>query len=65
MAGPKSLKSRRWRDGRVADCVSTDFGHQVAMQPMTDYFRNDVLIKRPYIRIEWCESSAGRRYYPA
>ena len=20
----------------------------------TDYFRNDVLLKRPYIRIEWC-----------
>lgn len=22
--------------------------------PMTDYFRDDVLIKRPYIRLEWC-----------
>ena len=22
--------------------------------PMTDYFRNDVLLKRPYIRIDWC-----------
>ena len=21
---------------------------------MTPYFQNDVLIKRPYIRIEWC-----------
>lgn len=21
---------------------------------MTDYFRNDVLVKRSYIRIEWC-----------
>ena len=21
---------------------------------MTDYFRKDVLVKRPYIRIEWC-----------
>lgn len=21
---------------------------------MTDYFRNDVLAKRPYIRLEWC-----------
>jgi hypothetical protein len=21
---------------------------------MTDYFRNDVLVKRPYIRPEWC-----------
>lgn len=20
----------------------------------TDYFRNDVLLKRPYIRLEWC-----------
>jgi hypothetical protein len=24
------------------------------MPLMTDYFRNDVLLKRPYIRIEWC-----------
>lgn len=24
------------------------------MQPMTDYFRDDVLAKRPYIRLEWC-----------
>lgn len=23
--------------------------------PMTDYFRNEVLPKRPYINIEWCE----------
>lgn len=22
--------------------------------PMTDYFRNDVLLKRPYIKIDWC-----------
>jgi len=22
--------------------------------PMTEYFRNDVLSKRPYIRLEWC-----------
>jgi hypothetical protein len=21
---------------------------------MTEYFRNDVLVKRPYIRLEWC-----------
>lgn len=21
---------------------------------MTDYFRNDVLLKRPYIKIDWC-----------
>jgi hypothetical protein len=21
---------------------------------MTDYFRDDVLIKRPYIQLEWC-----------
>lgn len=25
--------------------------------PMTDYFRNDVLVKRPYIKIEWCEKA--------
>jgi hypothetical protein len=24
------------------------------MQPMTDYFRNDVMEKRPYICLEWC-----------
>ena len=24
------------------------------MQPMTDYFRNDVAVKLPYIRLEWC-----------
>jgi len=22
--------------------------------PMTDYFRNDVRLKRPYIKMEWC-----------
>jgi hypothetical protein len=22
--------------------------------PMTDYFRRDVLIKRPYIQLQWC-----------
>jgi len=22
--------------------------------PTTDYFRNDVLLKRPYIQIDWC-----------
>ena len=22
--------------------------------PMTEYFRNEVLVKRPYIRPEWC-----------
>lgn len=25
--------------------------------PMTDYFCNDVLIKRPYIKVEWCEQA--------
>ena len=24
---------------------------------MTDYFRNDVLIKRPYINLDWCQSA--------
>jgi hypothetical protein len=24
------------------------------MHPMTDYFRVDVLLKRPYIKLEWC-----------
>ncbi len=22
--------------------------------PMTDYFKNDVMPKRPYIKLEWC-----------
>ena len=25
-----------------------------ALPPMTDYFRKDVLAKRPYIQMEWC-----------
>jgi hypothetical protein len=25
--------------------------------PMTDYFRNDVMAKRPYIQLEWCLSA--------
>ena len=25
--------------------------------PTTDYFRNDVLIKRPYISLVWCQSA--------
>jgi hypothetical protein len=24
------------------------------LPPMTDYFRKDVLAKRPYIQMEWC-----------
>jgi hypothetical protein len=24
------------------------------MHPTTDYFRNNVLEKRPYIKLEWC-----------
>jgi hypothetical protein len=27
---------------------------QVKPRGMTDYFWNDVLVKRPYIQIEWC-----------
>ena len=26
-------------------------------RPATDYFRDNVLSKRPYIRIEWCEEA--------
>ena len=29
-------------------------GSIAAMHPMTDYFRDDVLVKRPYIKLEWC-----------
>jgi hypothetical protein len=25
--------------------------------PVTDYFRDDVLVKRPYIQREWCEAA--------
>jgi len=25
--------------------------------PVTDYFRDNVLVKRPYIRLEWCEAA--------
>jgi hypothetical protein len=25
--------------------------------PITDYFRNEVLVKRPYIQREWCEAA--------
>jgi len=25
--------------------------------PITDYFRDNVLVKRPYIRLEWCEAA--------
>lgn len=27
---------------------------------MTDYFRNDVLAKRPYIRPEWCAEALAK-----
>jgi hypothetical protein len=30
------------------------------LAPMTDYFRNDVLAKRPYIRMEWCVEALSR-----
>lgn len=31
------------------------------MQPlMTDYFRNEVLVKRPYIQLEWCMNAIVR-----
>jgi hypothetical protein len=26
-------------------------------QPMTAYFQNDILLKRPYIQIEWCQTA--------
>ncbi len=31
--------------------------------PMTDYFRNDVLIKRPYIQLEWCQEALSNAIY--
>lgn len=27
------------------------------MHPITDYFRDDVLQKRPYIQLEWCQAA--------
>ena len=29
---------------------------------MTEYFRNDVLLKRPYIRLEWCRMAIEQPY---
>ena len=29
-------------------------------QPTTDYFRNDVLLKRPYIKLEWCQDALNK-----
>ena len=29
---------------------------------MTEYFRNDVLLKRPYIRLEWCRMAIDQPY---
>ena len=26
-------------------------------QPTTAYFRDDILLKRPYIQIEWCQEA--------
>jgi hypothetical protein len=26
-------------------------------QPTTSYFRNDILLKRPYIQLEWCQAA--------
>lgn len=28
--------------------------------PMTDYFRDNVLAKRPYIKLEWCQDAIER-----
>mgnify|MGYP001205021520 CR=1 FL=1 len=42
------LARRLTRDVVVGTVVS------VNDPPLTDYFRNDVLAKRPYIRLEWC-----------
>lgn len=29
---------------------------------MTEYFRNDVLLKRPYISLEWCRMAIEQPY---
>ncbi|WP_081813269.1 hypothetical protein [Methylobacter tundripaludum] len=26
-------------------------------QSTTDYFRNDILLKRPYLQLEWCQAA--------
>lgn len=28
----------------------------------TDYFRNDVLLKRPYIKLEWCQAALSNPF---
>jgi hypothetical protein len=30
--------------------------------PMTDYFRDEVMSKRPYIRMEWCVQALSHPY---
>lgn len=28
----------------------------------TEYFRNDVLLKRPYIKLEWCQAALSEPF---
>jgi hypothetical protein len=28
----------------------------------TEYFRNDVLLKRPYIKLEWCQTALAEPF---
>ena len=32
----------------------------MAIFPVTDYFKNDVLVKRPYIQLAWCAEAIKR-----
>jgi hypothetical protein len=33
--------------------------------PTTDYFRNDILLKRPYIQLEWYQAALFNPVYSA
>jgi hypothetical protein len=30
--------------------------------PMSNYFREEVLLKRPYLKIEWCEQAVSQPF---
>ena len=40
--------------------IESLIGRMLAMHPITDYFRDDVLAKRPYLKIEWRLSAIAK-----
>lgn len=43
--------------------MSPEFGNSFDVFKYTVYFEKDVLIKRPYIKKEWCERVVSSREY--